>query len=247
MSATFVAASSQYLLNSTPAVLDYPLVVGMWCIGVADATVRSTFALADTGTTTHYLRTGKQNTDVPYITAGAGGVENALSVTTAITTGQWYFYIGRFISSTNRRLAVRFQTGVVEQNSVATARAPLNMDAMSIGARVSSATSAFWDGKIAEFWIANADIADSAADLPTALVHQLAFGGPFSVSSIAQNIVEYHSLLDDVDSASYDMGHDYFTGAYPVWVNNAGVTVGDHPPLPYWYVKPAQRRLILGA
>jgi hypothetical protein len=56
MAAFFNAASTQYLNNASPAVLDYPFTVGMWLnLTAANTVVRQLFALSDTGTTNNYL------------------------------------------------------------------------------------------------------------------------------------------------------------------------------------------------
>ena len=113
---------------------------------------------------------------------------------------------------------------------------------MSVGAFEFSTPNTFMNGRIAEFWYADADIyPDGAVNLPDAYIRQLAFGGPFSIPSVAKSVVEYRSFRAHTLTGE---GQDVYFGPTGVksWADVNGASVGAHPPLPYWYQKPGQRK-----
>lgn len=250
MAALFTAASTQYLINSAPTVLDYPFTVGMWANLAAAGTVnRTLFALSDTGTTNNYLLVRMNTLEQFQTVAAAGGTENASGSSFNAVAGTWNFLLARFISSTNRRFIALNNAGVVASGNTSTARAPIGMDTITLGATSTSAgISDPWDGLIGEYWLANSDVySDSAAVVDANLLRQLAYAGPFSMPQITSNLVEYHSFRKGVTSDAFNNEEDFLSGigAGEVLANTNGVSIGHHPPLPYWYEKPGQRRSVL--
>lgn len=245
MAALFNAASSQRLRNSSPPLTDYPFTVGAWVKPAAIGAAMRIFSLADTGTTNNHLSVYIAGGGNCIASAAAGGAEANASAGQFNTT-RWGFVLGRFISSTNRRIAA-FQIGnatfAAAQNT--TARAPSSMDTMAIGALESSSPTDFFDGLIAEFWLANADVLPGGGAFTADLMQTLALGGPFSWPHIARNIVEYRSLRQHPIGGR---GSDIIVGAgvgVQTWSNVNGVGIGAHPPLPYWYANPRQRKTVL--
>lgn len=241
MAALFTAASTQYLTNAAPAVLDYPFTVGMWVNLAALGTVtRGLWALSDTATTNNWFGVEIASTEVVRVAAAAGGSQNSAGLLTPLVVGTWNFVVARFIGSGNRRIAGLYATGSTEHAQGITARAPAGMDTMSIGARQdSSGPLVPMEGSIAEIWYTNTDIQADGAQLQEAMLFQLAYGGPFSVPHIAKDIIEYRSFRKYPSSEGDEIG-EVFHGALDrqIWSNINGVTIGPHPPLPYWYRKP---------
>jgi hypothetical protein len=114
--------------------------------------------------------------------------------------------------------------------------------------QTSAGASVPFDGNVAEFWYTNTDIQPDGAQLDGNLLRQLAYGGPFSVPHIAGDILEYRSFRKVIESDQDEAVGDevYWGGAgRQVWTNTNGVTRGPHPPLPGWYRKPADSRLMV--
>lgn len=245
MAASFVAASSQYLVNSTPAVIDYPFTIGMWVNLTAVAGVsRTLFSLADTAVATHYLIVRMESTENIVLAARAGGSENTASLPDSfLVAGKWTFFVARCISSTNRKISGIKSDGTIAHATTATARAPTSMDTMAIGALVVSTVSEYWDGSIAEYWLSNADVQPDGAQLQNSLLWQLAYGGPFSVPHITKNIIEYRSFRKHPTAG--EIGEVYWgNSGVQNWTNTNGVTIGPHVPLSAWYNRPPQTQII---
>lgn len=182
-------------------------------------------------------------TEIIHSAAAAGGTDANANTTTAIPAAAWSFWVARFITSTNRRVHVIHSSGLVEHGTNSTARAPTSMDRMQLGASAGSIVSNFWNGLLAEYWLANADIYASDQNIDTPLLRQIACGGPFSVPRIRENLVEYKSLRLGAADAVNECLYEKF--GKPNWENINGAGIGHHPPLPYWYETPGQRRRAL--
>lgn len=241
MSARFASASNQYLLNSAPSVIAFPITVAAWVRPTDVTGVDTIWSLADTGVTNHYLAFQSNSSLLRAGAAAGGSVSSATAGTDSVAANQWSFGIARFISATNRRIAALHPAGDVSQASTSTSRNPTGMDSQGIGMVVASTPINPWDGLIGEFWLTNTDIGNGIGDLDVALVRQLAYGGPFSVPHLANDIVEYRSLRHHPVSDGDNLNEVFHGKDRQVWTNVAGATTGFHPPLPYWYVKPGQK------
>lgn len=242
MAADFDGASTQYLNCSAPTLtLAPPFTVGMWVnLRAVGSTQRALFSMSDTGTASNWLLFDMTTGEQLSMRAIAGGSAVATNVTTALTVGTWNFGLARFITASNRRLACLFHTGLIQHANNGTSRAPTGMDTITIGANVTSTGVAIpWDGLIGEYWITQGDVGLVTTALPDDLIRQLAYGGPFSVPHIADKIFEYRSFRQFPTNAGDDSS-DVFVRNPQTWENVNGVTIGPHPPLPYWFVKPGQ-------
>lgn len=235
MSANFVNASSQRLVNSSPGFTDYPFTVGLWVMPVS-ATAGAYFTLADTGTNNNQIMVEQSTTQIR-ISAVAGGTSAAATITTTFTANKWHYIVARAISSTNRRIAGVFPAGQTLHAASSTSRAPTSMDTLAIGAYENSSPGIFFDGMIAELWYTATDIQADGAQLQDSLLRQLAYGGPFSVPHIAKDIIEYRSFKSTLDSKYENWCEVYSQSAKQNWTNTNGVTIGPHPPLPGSYVR----------
>lgn len=249
MSAFFVGANTQYLVNSSPTLAStgYPFTVGMWYnLTAVGAVTRTLFAFSDTGTTNNYLRIIMNSSEAMQAGARAGSTESQSTAIGAVVAGTWAFIVVRFLASNNRRIMVLDRAGLVSSTASVTSRAPTGLDTMTIGAlSTSGGITDPWDGAIAEYWLANADIYPDVIDLDQYFFRQLAYGGPFSIPLVAKNIVEWHSFRCGPDTTFDNLDETYFgTYAPPNWVNTNAVSLGPHPPLPYWFQKPTDTSLM---
>ena len=234
MSASFVSASSQRLLNTASPVTAYPFTIGLWVKPTTLAVAKVIVSVGDPADTNHinlYQRTGNI---FQIFTTGAGSSTGGGTV-----SNQWFFFVLRAISATNRRWDYIAQDGSTATDST-NVSGPLGaMTSIALGATASTVGASFFDGNIAEFWVANTDIQLDGLVLQQAMLQQLAYGGPFSVPHIAKDIADYRSLRSALDS-NQDNLSDYESGnkGRQTWVNTNGVTLGAHPPLPGWYRGP---------
>jgi hypothetical protein len=245
MAANFVAASTQYLANAAVPFTAVPFTIALWYYPI-NTTTQTVLCLSDTGTTNNYFNLRKIST-VYQLRSAAGGADASASAGT-FAANAWTFIVARCISATNRRLAVLNPDGSAGNGQDTTSRAPSGIDTLGIGALLTSgAPQSPIDGLIGEFWCTNTDIQDDGLALQGAMLRQLAYGGPFSVPHIAKDIIEYHSFRKDLSSDTFDNEEDFLggIGIGEVLTNTNGVTVGPHPPLPYWYERPRQSRRVL--
>ena len=250
MAALFTAASSQYLSNAAPPLnaTGYGFSVGAWINLATTGTQRCIFALTDTATTNNFLELRVLSTNILSIGAAAGGTTISTDLTTAITANSWVFVLGRFANSIRRSVSMMTSDGLVQSVSpLVTSRAPAGLDMLTIGGfKTSAAAAEFWDGLIGELWYCNGDVWPDNGVVPSdSFVRKLAYGGVFAISHANIAVYEYHSYFDDV--VTPEIGQDYNSGPLQTWVNNNGVTLGTHPPLPYWYARPGQskRKLVV--
>lgn len=250
MAGSFVRASSQFVSRasvSLPAGL-YPFTIAAWVnpASIPAATMTAVgFHTSSSNVNFAYLGV-TSTTGTPRLTCQGTG-NQATTTATGLTTGNWSFMLGRFINTTNRRLSVLHYNGVLEHAQGTTSVVLASQDTTAVGAFVGSANSNFFDGRIGEFWYTNTDIQADAAQLQDSTLQQLAYGGPFSVPHIAKDIVEYRSLRKHPSSDGDDGFEIYSSVGRQTWTNTAGVSIGDHPPLPYSYVRPGQiqRNLVI--
>jgi hypothetical protein len=244
----FTGASSQYLRNASPILTDYPFSVGLWVnLAAVGAVGRVLFSLTDTGSTNNYVKLQMSAGELVQQSAAAGGTANIQTATagTQLSVGTWAFVVLRAIASTERRTSI-FQPSEdlpVHHISTTAARAPTGMDTMLIGAHeTSGGIEEPWDGGVAEFWLARGDVGSSGADLPSALLLQLALGGPFSVPHVRRRVVDYRSFHSGVAGGRSDkIGWVDGFGKRQVWaVGNGPLRLAPHVPLPYWYERPGQ-------
>jgi len=249
MGAFFASASSQRLTTTGTIPLPstgYPFTIGFWHYPTTVASA-SCFALSDPATA-NFISVGRNGTNVPNmnLNAGAGGAANSL--TTALTTNTWNYYLARFITSTNRWLSVLHFNGLIETVQGTTARAPTGLTNLNLGSRNDTAApSTFMDGLLGEYFLTDTDIQADGATTQNSLILQLAYGGPFSVPHIAQDIMEYHSLYSTLDTPQENLTEVYYGIRRITWVNTNGVTIGQHPSLPGNYIEPGQikRQLVV--
>ena len=149
--------------------------------------------------------------------------------------------IGRFISTTNRRIDVLNYDGSTYHAANTTSSAPSGLNTLSIGDNELSTPSNFFNGRIAEAWVMQGgDVTNDGGALNDGILRKLAFQGPFSLSYVANKLVEYRSLRAHPTADS--VGETYSAGPRQTWTNTNSVTVALHPPIYASYVRPGQTR-----
>lgn len=239
MGAFFTSGSSQRLSNSAPPTTNYPFSVGLWVYPTTTAVNKDFWSLADTGTTNNWWKIGQNTADNWLFSAQAGGTVSTMAGGT-LTANAWAFLLARGISATSRRLDILHADGHISQFSNTQSRAPTGIDRMSLGCGDNSTPGEFFDGNIAEFWYTDTDIQADGAATNSDIVRQLAYGGPFSVPHIGAAVIEYRSLRKTLSSNEDDATEIYSGYGHQEWTNSGGARIGQHPPLPYWFVRPSQ-------
>lgn len=232
MGARFANASSQYLINSSPPVVQFPMAVAMWVNFDAVATTRNLWSLADPAVANHFYSLDTDTSGFN-IAAAAGGPTNTASIAVVPTTGasNWFFVLLRIIDFNNRRLELLSPTGAASSVGSGTGRTAICTTAY-IGARGGSTILNYFDGTIGEYWLTSGDVVSNPALMDVADLRQLARAGPWSFPHLAQSVVDYRSFRNGIDSDE-DYGLDYFNGpkGRQNWVNTNGVIRGANPPL----------------
>ena len=242
-----VSGTTQYLTNSSPAAITagFPVTVGCWVRPAAASGFHSVWEL-------RAVPNDSNNRFAIYVWSGTSwaadvtvaGSDIIAEVTSAVTANAWQYLVARFISSTNRWMSVLQPTGAASHVQDTTSATP----AAALAEAVIGGDPGFgehFNGLIAEMWWTNSDIQSDGAQLRDQTLRQLAYGGPFSIPHIAKDIVEYrsfrkHPFLDEIGEVYYGAG----AGAQ-TWTPTGTPTIGAHPPLPYWYVKPGQTESLL--
>jgi hypothetical protein len=228
-------AGAQWLNNTSPPITDYPITVGCWVRPAAAGNVfRSIWQLSKAGDPSDRFALYQWTGSVWCALVSVSGADTALTAGT-VTATSWHFLVARFISATNRRLAVLNVNGSTAHAQSTTSAQPLTQAEEALGANVTGGDP--YTGLLAEFWRTNTDIQVDAAQLSDSTLRQLAYGGPFSVPNIAGTILEYRSFRKH--PYRDEAGEVYYGGkGVLTWTPTSTPTTGFHPPLPYWYRKP---------
>lgn len=238
MGAKFVSASSQYLENTSPPITAMPFTVGMWLFPTQTAAAQTAFSICAGGGTTDYYEILQTAAGSWRALKHAGAASAPASTGVTVVANTWYFILARFISATNIRCDAFSATGLIGNGNDTTSTTPASMTREAFGCRDVSTRTQFFDGIIAEYWTTNTDIQLDGLNTQDATVRQLAYGGPFSIPSVKKDIVEYHSFRHDLSSDSFESESDLLPILGETLTNVGTVTLGIHPPLPYWYVNP---------
>lgn len=231
MAAFFASASSQYLSNAASPITGYPYTIGIWVYPTTTAASKDFVGISDTGTTNNLASIRQNASDQWSFISQAGGAAVTANGGT-VTANQWAFFIGRGIAAANRRLDVLQFDGSTAHAQNTSSQTPTGIDTMIIGGRLTSAgASNFFDGRIGEFWYTNTDIQPDGASLNDDVLRQLARFGPFSVPSIAKDVLEYRNLFQALGNPTDNPMDCYSRIGRQVWTNTGGVIGGGHPPL----------------
>lgn len=237
MGANFVGASTQYLAKASSAVGAYPFSMGCWVRPTTSAAITTVWANYTSGS--NYWCVFQWDTN--QWNAQAHNTVDVDCLAGTVTSGSWHYLVARFISATNRRLAVLNANGTISHAQSVTSSTPA-----ATNEHIGEFSSLLMTGQIAEFWTANIDIQTGGGQLQDSTVHKLAYTGPFSVPGIVGSMREYHSFYSSTGSDTEKLGEVYWgaKGAQ-TWTNTGGVTTSFHPPLFPEYVRPADKQTLL--
>jgi hypothetical protein len=245
MAMGLVTASSQRLLLAAPATTALPWTIGAWFNPRGSGT-RDIWSSGESGSLVNYRLPVVVGGDVQFA-YNDGTTTSTITLNAVATAGAWHYVVARGISLSNRRASIiATSTGTITHGSSTATRLSSTINQMALGFRANSTPTAYYEGAIAEFFYADVDVQADGLQLDEALLHQLAYRGPFSVPHLAAAIVEYRSLRGVAfDSANDASGEVYQRGARRDWVAAGGPTPADHPPLYSGYVRPNQKKRFL--
>lgn len=243
MSALFASASSQYLKNATAPVTVAPWTVSFWSNTPSAASEKCLWCLTDTAGASDGWALYKRATSNLIIFGCYSSVAyEEAACATAVVSNAPTFVVVRGISATNRKVSVLHATGAIDPAQNTNSVTPAGIDTVALGAEVQSSVGVPMDGMLAEYAMWNVDVQGDGAALQASTLRQMAYGGPFSMTHVLGNLVEYRSLRSSLVSAS-DRPNEIYLGAgktRQVWTNTGGATLGPHPPLGPRYVKQFQ-------
>lgn len=245
MSAFFAAASTQYLKNVAAPVTAPPWTVSFWSNTPSAGSEKCLWSLEDTaGASDGWALYKRATSNLIIFGCYSSTAYEEAACATAVISNAWTFVVVRGISATNRRVSVLHATGVVDSAQNTNSVTPAGIDAVALGAEVQSSVGLPMDGFLAEYAMWNVDVQGDGAALQNSTLRQMAYGGPFSLPQLAQNLVNYKSLKSTLITTNSKPNEDY-TGTgklQQVWTNANGVTLGQHVPLPGTYGAPSNYR-----
>jgi hypothetical protein len=180
--------------------------------------------------------------DAATATTGVLGYWNGTSgggfilITGAWAAGSWTYVICRVISATNRRFTILKPNGTITETQDVANVTYGTITRWSLGGFASSAAADdFTNGEVQEFWTSPTDIYPIGA-IPTDMVRQLAYRGPWSIPHIAGTVEDYRSLRNGAASIDADPREIYSrTGTSGAWTyaGNNGLPTRSpvNPPL----------------
>lgn len=245
MGVLFVAASTQRIWKGTGAGVGstiytaVPFTVAIWMRSVSTGAERYAWLANQGASTSNYFAVGINAANAFIAQVNDGGQDEAAAGT--VVANRWFFVVARFISATNRRISVLSEIGAISHAQNTTSLTPTGVDTEQISG--DNGFGSWWNGHIAEFWSVPADIQPGGAQLDNGLLFQLAYQGPFSVSTIGPQVFEYIDFQNSV----YPGTQDTYWGSRGAqqWAQVNTPKNGLHPSLPYSYVKPSQTQKLL--
>ena len=242
MAIKFTAASSQYITNTSPAIVNYPWSAGFWLNPQEVASTVYYFFLGEAATNQGFYLNATSS-DLKFFCYDFVDFPDA-TISGALTANAWHYVLMRAINATNRRLSIIKPTGALDHaQSTVDATLLATATRMSLGAEDDNAAGAFSNSMIGEFFYTGTDIQGDGAETDPLLLRQLAYRGPGSIQRIKKDIIEYRSIRTHPTA-----GHRpdiYFGPRGPqAWANVGGATIGPHPPHAQpWnrsYIRPGQ-------
>lgn len=219
MAARFVAASTQYLVNSAVQVTAAPFTVGLW-FNMPSGTDQVLWSLNQSSGNTNFWGLYRNSSGILVFNCSSASAYAEAVTGTAITSNAWEFVILRAISAANRRIAVWHATGAMDHAQNTTSVTPASINTVSLGAPAYTPVDSPMTGKIAGYWMTNSDIQPGGAQLDNGLLCALAQYGPMAVPHVRNALIEYLPLVDSVDGGKGDY---YSSRGRRTWTNVSGV------------------------
>jgi hypothetical protein len=231
MSCQFIAASSQKLVLTPILSGVAPFTFGCWVYSINNS--GQIWQLGTTGAPAFYIASSFPVTFSYWTGSANAGLMNAMS-----DVNEWMYLIWRVINNSLRRASMVKSDGTILHDSNTSTITPAGgFTHMALGA--STGTGAYLEGKLAEFFYADADIQPDGGVLNNDLLRQIAYRGIFSVPHLVPSVVEYRSLRYGPFIGGPDEIYQR-SGARP-WVASGSPPSWQHPPfLRGDYVRPNQ-------
>jgi hypothetical protein len=230
------------IVNNTPFLsnLNGPYTIGVW-FNPSSSNSNSIWTLSNANPENATLTA---STNFSFSGIDATGPNTFAIAGGSITTGAWHFALCREVNASNRWLStLNVSTGTIVHTQDVTAMTYVSAPTIfQLGAAtgVSNSTQTL---DICEFWYLDSDVQSSTGQISDALFWNLAFYGPFSISGVKPNMVEYRSFRKDPFSPG-SFSDTYSRSAIQVWQNGTGTasapSIGPGPSLPGTYVRPGQ-------
>lgn len=164
MARNFVAASSQYLENSTTPVTAAPFTVAFWGRSTSATVTNVALSIADSAGTSNFWIFGfagaTAGDPLLWQVMAAGAFSQALT-TTGYTANQWHHCCAVEASATDRRVFI--DGGSKGTNT--TSRTPAGIDRVAVGRRAHSAPDLYFGGDVAEVAIWGVALSDDEVAL----------------------------------------------------------------------------------
>lgn len=235
MAAVFSAGSNQVLVSNTFGItVPLPRTVGMWVRPTTTSATRYFFNWVD-GSAVHGI--GQTSGNAFFCTAGSTATATAGSIAT-----DWFFVIGRHLSTTDRRISVLAKSSISSGQNT-DSQSSTASTGIQVGARNSAGTLDPFTGSIAELWCLAGDVQPDGGALQDWLLWHLAYNGPLGIPHIAPKLVHYQSFRQRLKGPG--IGDFKSTAIGRVQLNNVnGVTYGPHPPIPEMFHRPNSLNLL---
>lgn len=235
-----------WVADTSPLILAPPFTVAAWCLFSGAIGVSSTLpmmGLSSISDDSNYFTVVKGSADKWNINASdtATGADS-VATATSVVVDKWYFVVGRFISGSNRRLAVLYPDGSIEHVNSTVSKTPSNIARLGIGALDRQTSTLRYNGLIGEWWWANVDIQSDGGQLDEHLMRYLARNGPFSMPNLAKDVIQYYGMRRSTPVRPQPED-SYLRNIQTKYLIDAGgasfpITLGAHPPVYYNYHHP---------
>lgn len=229
MGLRYAPSLTSHLTVASSVITTYPFSVGAWFQPLDVAGTYTVFSISDITTDNTFLSI-RQSVATLVISAAAGGPANNATISNALTSGEWSYFVGRFISATNRKLAIwtPTQSTVIQHATTGTSRNPAGLDSVSWGVRWSALPGEYLNGTLAGCWWTDSDIQADGAQLQDAMLLRLAKFGPLGIPHIRNNLIEYwpRNPIGGRRNSFPDM--DYYSGRFgrQAWLTTNGAPWG---------------------
>jgi len=244
MAAIFPAGGANLTsLVQIPLATGFPATVGIW-VKTTAATFWPVVFISNAAGDNFYLASGNTAAQQWGIQAASNSGANASNVFIGtVVPNAWTFLLGRWISITNRRIAVLNPGGTIsaaqDTNTITVPPAALTNN--QLGGNFGAGD---FSGTIGEVWSTNTDVWPGGGAIDASFLIQLARMGPFSIPSVAEN-VQYYQPFRRYDASLSDQTENYNqNGARLQWINTGVFIGGDDPPLAPGYPRPSDTRRI---
>lgn len=236
LTSAYIGASYAFYLPDWQ-VPQYPFTVGCWAS--TEASAGTIVSFPDISASNVWFRLGVDATPAFYIGARAGGAGEQTAAAGTINTGSpaWHYVLGRFISSTNRRISCLHPDGSTSHAQSTTNRSTSGVNGIYVGGLYgSTGYTDLMTGAVGELWWASGDIQPDGGQTNDDMLRTLAYRGPL-VSRVLGELAlrQYLGFSDGVIVRPHIGMRDTLASRTGLQILNYGTTGTPrtycHPPL----------------